>query len=105
MTAIPRSQQNPKRNHLHPPFDGKAPTIQLEDWGYRYREKEILTGMKQVEVATEVRMVRTVQGSMAVDQEADRLKVSRCLPAGHQPNSNSSTGDNFYYPIGANHFF
>lgn len=78
MTALPRSQQNPRLSHLHPPFDGKAPITQLEERGYRYREQGISTVMIQVGVVTEERVVRTVQGSMAVDQEADRLKVSHC---------------------------
>ena len=40
--------------------------------------------MIHIEVVTEARVVRTVQGSMAVDLEAGRSKVSRLL-VGHQP--------------------
>ena len=85
LTVPRRPRQNPNHNYLHPHFDGKALTIQSEDPRYRYRDKGIPTVMIQVGVVTEVPMVRTVQGSMAVDQEADRLKVSCCLPATHQP--------------------
>lgn len=85
MTALNPPHQNLKLNHLHPPSDGKAPIVQVEPQGFRYREQEIQTATIQVEVVTEECVVRTVQGSMAVDQEAGRLKVSRCLDAGHQP--------------------
>ena len=40
--------------------------------------------MIHIEVVTEARVVRTGQGSMAVDLEAGRSKVRR-LPVGHQP--------------------
>ena len=68
-------------NQLHPPFDGRPPIIQLEDRGYRCREQGMLTTMMQAGVVTEVRVVKTGQGSMAVDQAADRLKVGRGLTA------------------------
>ena len=84
MTALNPPHQNPKLNHLHPPFDGKAPIVQVKHQGCRYREREIQMAMIQVEVVTEECVVRTVQGSMAVDQEAGRLKVSRWLNVGHQ---------------------
>ena len=68
-------------NHLHPPFDGRPPIIQLEDRGYQCRGQGMLTTMIQAGVATEVRVVKMGQGSMAVDQAADRLKVGRGLTA------------------------
>lgn len=85
MMAIPPSQQKPTLNHLHPPFDGRAPIIQLDDRDSRYPEQEIPTATIQVEVVTEMREVRMVQGSMVVDQEADRLKVSCYLTAVYRP--------------------
>ena len=84
MTTLPRSQQSPRLNRLHPPFDGKPPIIWLGDRGYRYLEQGTMTVTIQVGVVTEVCVVRMVRGSMAVDREVDRLKVSRCLAAGHQ---------------------
>ena len=42
------------------------------------------TAMIQAGVVTEVREARTAQRSMVVDQEADRLKVSRRLTVRHQ---------------------
>lgn len=84
MTALHQLHQNLKLNHLHPLFDDKARIIALEDQGYLSREQGILTAMIQAGVVTELRVVKMVQGSMAVDLEADRSKVSRCLTAGHQ---------------------
>ena len=79
MTEPLQSKQNPMLNHLCPPFDGRPPIIQLEARGCRCREQGILTTMIQAGVATEVRVVKMGQGSMAVDQAADRLKVGRGL--------------------------
>lgn len=84
LTALPPPQQNLKFNHLRPPFDGKAPIILLDDRGYRYPEQGMPIIMIQVGVVIEVRAVKMVQGSLALDQEADRLKVSRCHSALHQ---------------------
>ncbi len=55
----------------------------------------------QVGVVTEVCVVRMVRGSMAVDREVDRLKVSRCLAAGHQSEEQQQYRVHFCYPIGA----
>ena len=85
MTALHRLHQNQKLSHPHHPFDDKALIIQLVDRGFRYREQGMPTAMIQAGVVTEVREVRTAQRSMVVDQEADRLKVSRRLPVRHQP--------------------
>ena len=99
MMALHLPHQNPKLNHLHPPFDGKAPTIQVEHQGCRYREQEIQTAMIQVEVVTEECVVRTVQGSMAVDPEGGRLKVSRCNNVGHQPKEHQQYWVHFCCPF------
>ena len=85
ITALPQSQQKPKLNHLYPPFVGKAPIIQLQDRDYPYREQGMPMAMIQAGVVTELCVIRTVQGSMAVDQEADRLKVSRDSHSEYQP--------------------
>ena len=82
--ALSPPQQNLKLNHLHPPFDGKPPILQLEHWGYRYRERGMPMALIQVGVVTEACVVKTVQGNMPVDQEADRLKVSHCLTPENQ---------------------
>ena len=81
MTA---SHQNQSLNHPGLLFVCKAPIVQMEHRDYRCRERGIRTAMIRIEVVTEVRGVRTVQGSMAVDLEAGRSKVSRLL-VGHQP--------------------
>lgn len=81
MTA---SHQNQSINHPDLLSVGKAPIVQMEHQGYRCRERGIPTAMIHIEVVTEARVVRTVQGSMAVDLEAGRSKVS-CLLVGHQP--------------------
>ena len=81
--ALPQSRKSPKLSHLHPPFDGKAPIVQLEHRAYLYREQGLSTNMTQAGVMTEMPAVRTEQGSMALDQEADRLKVSRYRTAGY----------------------
>ena len=78
------SHQNQTLNHPDLLFVGKAPIVQMERQGYRCRERGIRTAMIHIEVVTEARVVRTVQGSMAVDLEAGRSKVSRFL-VGHQP--------------------
>ena len=45
--------------------------------------------MMHIEVVTEARVVRMVQGSMAVDLEAGRSKVSRLLDINQKGNSNT----------------
>lgn len=98
LTTLLPPQQKLKFNHLHPPFDGKAPIILLDDRGYRYPEQGMPIIMIQVEVVTEVRAVKMVQGSLALDQEADRLKVSRCLFALHQPKGHQQYSVKLRYP-------
>lgn len=80
------SHQNPKLKRPALPFDDKAPIVPMEDRGCQYREQGIRTAMIQAGAATEARAVRMVQDSMAVDPEADRLKVSCFLTVEHQPN-------------------
>ena len=78
------SHQNQSPNHPDLLFVGKAPIVQMESQGYPCRERGIRTAMIHTEVMAEPRVVRTVQGSMAVDLEAGRSKVSRLLVE-HQP--------------------
>lgn len=79
------SYQNQKLKRPALPFDDKAPIVPTEYRGCQYREKGMRTAMIRVGVATEARPVRMVQGSMAVDPEAGRLKVSCFLTVEHKP--------------------
>ena len=85
MTTLNQPPQNPNLSRPRPRFDGKAPIMQLEDLDYQYREPEMVMAMIRVGVVTEGRVVRTIKGSMAVDQEADRLRVRHRPPPEHQP--------------------
>ena len=98
LITLPPPQQNLKCNHLHPPFDGKAPIILLDDRGSLCPEHGMPIVMIQVGVVIEVRAVKMVQGSLALDQEADRLKVSRCLSVLHQPKEHQQYSVKFSYP-------
>ena len=54
--------------------------------------------MIQVGVVIEVRAVKMVQGSIILDQEADRLKVSRCHSAIREPKELQQYSVDFNYP-------